>query len=446
MKKTILIFFLLFFSSLAFSLQVQLTTVPIGAVGNIPFTVTFTATATEGAPNYNYTWNFGDGSPPVIIPNSPNPVNTITHTYNAIGNYTARISVTDGSVPVENDSATTRVETYFLTVVLTADNTRINENGSVTFTANAAGGSSPYVFEWDYGDGTIETTNSPNNVMPHIYTTIGVYNAKVTVIDTRIEKAESAIIIIGVRDPLTGNVPPIANAGGPYFGEPGIDNTLNASASYDLDGTINQYRWRIRTTIGDPDCPPNTFVSAVDTQIIVCNGIGTAEVELRVRDNSGANNTVFTTITIREVQKNDIINIVKITAEPEVISTDDLTVIITARNVTNRIQDINLSYEVKDMAGNPVGITGLISNQRMNAFEQKDFAITISNAQISVLQSPQNYWVYATASAQGETNTTFNSRRTIFSYNEIKTIQVPETNFIGLLAVLSATLIILKNK
>jgi len=469
MKKTALFLFLLFFNLTAFSLEVELTTIPAIPIGNVPLQVDFTATLTEtGTANYIYTWDFGDGSSQVITTSSEEE-NIVSHTYAEAGYYIARITVTDNTADSAQD--TQRIEAYELTVDLVADSTRIYENETITFTANAINGSPPYVFEWDYGDGQTEITNSPANVLTHTYPSIGVYDVKVTVTDTRVEQAEDTETI-GVRD-SDGNVPPVANAGGPYIEEPGIQFILNANQSYDLDGTLDQYRWRITTIRGDPQCPTSTLVSASAMRQITCYGIGTAEVELRIRDNpnpgtgggtgleqkTGINSislkeaiefairfaTDTTTIVVREVQKDDIVNIVKMELKPEVVNTEDIEVIVTARNVTGQNRDININYEIKDMENNSVGITGSILNEQLTSFEQKDFIITITNASLGGLTTQQNYWVYATAETEGENNTTFNSRRTIFSYNELRSIQLPETNLIGLLGILIGTLIIMKN-
>jgi len=59
------------------------------AAGLAPLTVNFTGGASGGTPPYSYSWDFGDGGSSA----TPND----THTYSAIGNYTAKLTVTDAS-------------------------------------------------------------------------------------------------------------------------------------------------------------------------------------------------------------------------------------------------------------------------------------------------------------------------------------------------------------
>ena len=63
--------------------------------------VTFTAIASGGASPYSYSWNFGDGTT-----GTGNPVN---HTYNAPGNYTATLTVTDLNGASAAPSQTVRI-------------------------------------------------------------------------------------------------------------------------------------------------------------------------------------------------------------------------------------------------------------------------------------------------------------------------------------------------
>jgi PKD repeat protein len=91
---------------------------------------------------------------------------------------------------------------------------------------------------------------------------------------------------------LTELEPPIANAQGLYSG---IDNeiiTLNASASYDPDGTIVNYEWILNgTTIYDGTNP---------TKDLNLNGMvgGSYDLSLIVTDNDGLNDTDSTTLIV----------------------------------------------------------------------------------------------------------------------------------------------------
>jgi PKD repeat protein len=62
--------------------------------GQVPLNVAFTGTATGGNPPYAYSWIFGDGSAASTLQNP-------SHTYNAAATYTATLTVTDSSAPVQ---------------------------------------------------------------------------------------------------------------------------------------------------------------------------------------------------------------------------------------------------------------------------------------------------------------------------------------------------------
>jgi PKD repeat protein len=58
--------------------------------GNIPLTVTFTFSMSGGFTPYTWTLDFGDGSPVLSNPTSPQ-----SHTYDKAGSFTATLTVTD---------------------------------------------------------------------------------------------------------------------------------------------------------------------------------------------------------------------------------------------------------------------------------------------------------------------------------------------------------------
>ncbi len=85
---------------------------------------------------------------------------------------------------------------------------------TVNFTAQGSGGTPPYTYVWDFGDG--QTSNSPN--ITHTYTQGGTFTAKITVTDSNGNKAykEIKIYVSGgsgsfnatfIADPATGHVP-----------------------------------------------------------------------------------------------------------------------------------------------------------------------------------------------------------------------------------------------
>ena len=63
---------------------------------------------------------------------------------------------------------------------------------TVNATVNAIGGTPPYQFTWDFGDGTQQTTG---NIVAHTYSSPGTYILKVTALDTYGNQATSAVYL-----------------------------------------------------------------------------------------------------------------------------------------------------------------------------------------------------------------------------------------------------------
>lgn len=100
-----------------------------------------------------------------------------------------------------------------------------NIDFSVSFTGAAAGGTAPYTYAWDFGDGSTSTSQNPT----HIYTVAGVYTATLTVTDDSTE---------GLRDTDTVTItaqPESTPASGPVVIE-AVDFSAGA-ATYAVSGS-----------------------------------------------------------------------------------------------------------------------------------------------------------------------------------------------------------------
>ena len=98
---------------------------------------------------------------------------------------------------------------------------------------------------------------------------------------------ETATVSITITLP---NVPPIADAGGPYQGDVGNEIVFDGSASTDTDGTIISYIWDFGDgTSGTGISPTHTYASA-----------GDFVVELTVTDDDGAVDTGTSDATIAD--------------------------------------------------------------------------------------------------------------------------------------------------
>jgi chitodextrinase len=102
----------------------------------------------------------------------------------------------------------------------------------------------------------------------------------------------NAVIIGGTLVNVDGgaNQSPVANAGGPYSGKPGIAVQFNGSNSFDPDGTIANYSWAFGDgTTGSGATPMHSYAA-----------VGNYTATLTVTDNKGATATATANISISQ--------------------------------------------------------------------------------------------------------------------------------------------------
>jgi PKD repeat protein len=145
--------------------------------GTAPLAVSFHGSATGGVAPYTYLWTFGDGSATVSG-------NATAHTYAATGSYVATLLVTD------SQGATV---TAAIAVVATSPSGNLVASARAVVTVGVApflasfigtadGGTAPYTFTWNFGDGAGTVTG---NLVAHLYVDSGTYLATLTVADAR---------------------------------------------------------------------------------------------------------------------------------------------------------------------------------------------------------------------------------------------------------------------
>ncbi len=154
-------------------------------------------------------------------------------------------------------------------------------NIPITFEGSASGGTPPYSYSWDFGDG--DSSNLPNPT--HAYSSVGTYTVTLTVTDSAERTAQStAQVTVGVSK-LT------ANANGPYSGSVLI--TFSGSAS---GGTPPYtYKWNFGDN-SSSDLPNTTHVYSA----------GTYTATLTVTDSGGktAENTTLVTVSVSKLIAN----------------------------------------------------------------------------------------------------------------------------------------------
>ena len=93
-----------------------------------------------------------------------------------------------------------------------------------------------------------------------------------------------------ITQPPVPNIPPVANAGGPYSGEEGQNVAFDGSGSYDTDGYIVSYEW---------DFGDGSTGSGVSTEHSYSSD-GTYNATLTVRDDKNATDTDTTTVEVTQ--------------------------------------------------------------------------------------------------------------------------------------------------
>ncbi|WP_428241259.1 glycoside hydrolase family 6 protein [Gynuella sp.] len=165
--------------------------------GNAPLAVSFSASGSTDADGdtLTYSWSFGDGTTGTGV--------TAAHTYSAAGDYTATVTVSDGSL---TDTASVNI-----TVTTESGNTPPN----AVISSDVRGGKAPVVvafdasdstdadndpltYSWVFGDGSTGTGPNPS----HLFSDPGSYVVTVTVSDG--QDSDQASTTITVTDGSSG--------------------------------------------------------------------------------------------------------------------------------------------------------------------------------------------------------------------------------------------------
>src|SRR5919109_2456714 len=197
----------IFTSATSLPLAASFTYLPSTPITNSP--VSFTAVASGGKAPYSYSWSFGDGATGTGL--------TSTHAYGSTGSYTVTLTVTDSASGSAQSTQTIQVSPVpaFAASFSFTPITPVSGQ-SVTFTAIASGGASPYSYSWNLA-GTAKTGNPVS-----LSFSTGTFSVSVTVTDATGKTATSSQSL---------NVQPAASSSGPY--------TLSFEG-YDFDGASEE--------------------------------------------------------------------------------------------------------------------------------------------------------------------------------------------------------------
>ncbi len=216
-----------------------------------------------------YLWDFGDGSKG----EGEGPV----HNYSAPGTYTVNLKVIDDTKTSNNNSD----DNFTLVVnkkpvadagrdIVAAPGEELIFDGSGSFDEDGR----IEKFEWEFGDGA----SGDGSSVRHAYEKPGIYMVNLKVSDNT--GHPGAIAYDEAK--VTINHSPSAIAGNSLKAAPGDKIILDASSSYDIDGTIAGWEWKIEGTGEQFDTPKAEFSIGQP---------GTYTAKLTVRDNAGVSNS-----------------------------------------------------------------------------------------------------------------------------------------------------------
>jgi len=242
----------------------------------------------EDAETVIWQWDFGDGS----ISEERNP----EHRYAESGAYTVRMwviddrgeasAVAEATIAVVNPPPPVAVFKYEPEKATTADVVSFSDESF-----HPEEDAEIVTWRWDFGDGSISEERNPE----HRYAESGTYTIRMWVIDDRGETSAVAEVITEIasappiggfvtRDPLT-----LIEIAQPRVG---VEILLDASASYDLDGSITRYKWDLD---GDGTIDTESTTSDVAHTF---EAAGETRVTLTVVDDEGTWATVEKTLKV----------------------------------------------------------------------------------------------------------------------------------------------------
>jgi PKD repeat protein len=175
-------------------LTVDITSSETEGGGIAPATFEFEADVTGGIEPYAISWNFGDDG------SSEENDDDVEHTFDVAGTYNVDVSITDSSGRTASDSMRVTVEPPPpLTAVEIISSGTEGIAATFEFGADVVGGTGPYTYSWNFGDGSVEVDD--DETISHTFDLGGTYNVDLTVTDSTGRTSSDSILITVVERP-----------------------------------------------------------------------------------------------------------------------------------------------------------------------------------------------------------------------------------------------------
>ena len=230
-----------------------------------------------------YVWDFGDGN--------SETGRVVNHTYSVARTYLVKLTVVDAGGTSESAVRTinvTSVAPPAVTLRVEPDPPFVNQQAVFTAVATPATGHSIQRYEWDFGDGTTQTTTTPT--VAKMYSTVGIYVVTVAAIDDLGQAGRAAR---GVSVGYTVAAPVANFTVSPTSATVGATVTFNGSTStVGVGATIVSYVW----DFGDGSAAQSS--GTVSNITYVYAAAGTYTVTLTITDSLGRTVTKTATLTV----------------------------------------------------------------------------------------------------------------------------------------------------
>ena len=219
---------------------------------------------------------------------------TVTSLWPTPGQYTIGLEVTDTYGEQDTNQTTVDIIKPNQLPIADAGGPYVGQTGS-PITLDGSGSMDPdgtiVSYEWDLdNDGLYDDAFGVSPAYTWITDGTHIIKLKVTDNNGTVDSNQTTVFT------STPNLLPVADAGGPYNGVADESVSLDASGSYDSDGTIVSYEWDL-----DNDGLYDDAVGVSTTYSWSSAGVYT--VRLKVTDDNGASDTNSTTVTINTVNQ-----------------------------------------------------------------------------------------------------------------------------------------------